>query len=92
MPTKVSISYRKLLVTFTRSVLIEIIREDWKDSIQSIGISSQGHEGVIFIETASGSVVFKATNEVSIDVFLSELAQSLGLRMPQIRPVSYDCR
>lgn len=55
---------------------------NWSDGLNSVGISAEGKDGVIFIETQRGSVVFKAADDVSVDVFMTKLAIKLLVRVP----------
>ena len=56
----------------------------------SVGLSDEGNNGVAFIETKQGSLVFKACDEVSTDVFLSKIAEQLSIPSPKLRAISYD--
>jgi|JI6StandDraft_1071083.scaffolds.fasta_scaffold25473_4 hypothetical protein len=67
----------------------DIASIDWAQGVKSIAVSNQGAEGVLFIETNSGAVVFKATDDVSIDMFTTELGRELGVHLPRIHAIEH---
>lgn len=63
---------------------------DWAQPLLSVGLSDEGNNGVVFIETNKGSIVFKACDEVSTDLFLTKIASKLAIPTPKLRVISYD--
>ena len=70
--------------------LPDLNKIDWTQPLHSVGISAEGSKGVVYLETHHGSIVFKAADDVSVDVFTNQLAHTLNTPVPRIRIISYD--
>ena len=66
----------------------DIYNPQWS-TMKSLSVSEDGSGGVLFVETASGGFVLKASSIIAQETFAAKLAAKLNVYHSTIRVVNY---